>query len=378
MDNYIKILEKFLDMIDWKLLQDYTFKLGTDEKISTLTTKKHLALMIYFHLAQLEGLRELHAATTLNPGIKEILPTVSLGTLSNHNNQRNYQVFLPVMYRLIQQAIASLPEKEIFKRLGPIKILDSTTFSLCLTYYQWAEFRSTKAGVKMHTCYNLNKELPEIIVVSNAKDHDRTKIDDLITERNAVYVFDKGYNDYRKYHQLSKKGIYFVTRAKDNAVYEVEQELALTYSPERLLDSEIEIISDKIIYLGSKYTTKTNSRYRLIEIRSPEDGNLIFLTNEFGLASEEIAWLYKKRWEIELFFKWIKQHLKIKRFIGHSLNAVMIQLITAIITFVMLRILEKTTQYSQGLLRLKRKIKYCLDNVVKASTFEWKQWLNSS
>lgn len=230
----------------------------------------------------------------------------------------------------------------------------------------------------MHTCYNLNKEIPEVIVVSNAKEHDKTKIADLVTEQNAIYVFDKGYNDYRQYHKLSKKEIYFVTRLKDNAVYQVDQELALTYSPEKLFDSKIEIISDKIVYLGGDHTTKTNVKYRLIKIRDLEDNELIFLTNDFSLASEEVAWLYKKRWEIELFFKWIKQHLKIKRFIGRSLNAVMIQLITAIINFVMLRILEKTTQYTQGLLMLRRKIKYCLDKLVKAATFEWKQWLNSS
>ncbi|MCY6959571.1 IS4 family transposase [Clostridium brassicae] len=217
------------------------------------------------------------------------------------------------------------------------------------TYFQWAEFRSTKAGIKLHTKFNLSKGVPELIIVSNAKPHDRTKMKELITENNCIYVFDKGYAVFKKFDEFSNKGIRFITRLKDNAAITEVSKLEITYSDVTLLDDSINIIEDIVCYLGTEDINMTKNQYRVITVVDSEGQILTFVTNILQYTSEDIAWLYKKHWDIELFFKWIKQNLKIKRFIGHSLNAVMMQIVSAIITFI---IAKTNTRRNQNSLRL--------------------------
>ncbi len=143
------------------------------------------------------------------------------------------------------------------------------------------------------------------------------------------------------------------------------------------MDNGVKIIYDKIVFLGNEYINKTKKQYRIIKIIDTKGKELIFVTNIFNLSSEEIAFLYKKRWEIELFFKWIKQHLKIKKFIGYSLNAVMNQIITGIIAFIMLQLIQQTTKTSYGLLKIKRLIKHSITKLVNTTTFRWNTWLGS-
>lgn len=245
------------------------------------------------------------------------------------------------MNELIHTALDSLTTNEKLKNFGSVKLIDSSTISMAFTYFEWAEFRSTKVGIKLHTKFDLGKGVPEQIIVSNAKPHDRTKLDELMTEKNAIYIFDKAYVDYKKFDKLNPNEKQFITRLKGNAIISEVQSLDVTYSKTQLLDKETQIISDKVVYLGNEHN-KTKQKYRIIKIVTSEDKELTFLTNIFTLSSEEIAWLYKKRWGIELFFKWIKQNLKIKKFIGHSLNAVMMQIITAIITFIMLKLVRES------------------------------------
>lgn len=377
MGDYITLFHKFIDFINWKTLQYSTFKLNTDYKVSKFFTKNHLESMIYFHIAEHKGLRDLNDSVSLSPRLKLLVKSVSLGTLSRHNNNRNYEVFVPVMLELISKAFNSIPANEALKKFGPIKLIDSTTISMCLTFYQWALFRKKKAGVKIHTKFDLDKGLPECFIVTNAKSHDRTKMEELMNEKNCIYIFDKAYVDYKKYDKFTLQDKYFVSRLKDNAIVNNIEELKVTYAETKLLDDKTKIIFDQVVQLGSDPTYKTQKSYRLIKIIDSKNKELVFVTNIFDLSSEEIAWLYKKRWEIELFFKWIKQNLRFKIPIGHSLNAIMIQIITGIMTFVMLKLVEKSAPAAYGLIQIKRKIKQCLNDNVNGYSFEWKLWFES-
>lgn len=198
-----------------------------------------------------------------------------------------------------------------------------------------------------------------------------------MTEKNCIYLIDRAYVDYKKFDQLTKDNIFFVTRLKENAVIEEYQNLAITFSEDPSLDEDFFIISDKVVYLGNPTNYKTEEKYRLVTVNDSTGRTLTFLTNIFNLSSQEIGFLYKKRWDIELFFKWIKQHLKVKKVIGYSFNAIMIQLITAIITYILLLLAQQQSNFTGGLLKLKRKIKCCINTLIDTFSFTWAKWLNT-
>ena len=363
-DNYITLFEKFIGIIDWKLLQASTIKLNTDFKIRSFYTHHHLASMIYFHICQHDGLRHLNQSTHDN--LAGIIPSISLATLSNHNNNRDYKVFVPVMETLIKTALQTLTKDERLAKFGTTKMIDSTTISMCLTFFDWAEFRSTKAGIKMHTSLDGATGVPDRIIFSNAKCHDRNKMDELMTDKGTIYICDKGYVDYKKFDSYTSKGIHFISRLKDNAKITTVEELPITFSNEKdgLLPKESKIIFDKKVRLGSEYINLTKHSYRIIKIIDPTGKELTFVTNVMQFASEEIAWLYKRRWDIELFFKWIKQHCKMKKLIGHSENAVRLQMITGIITYLLFRLTWNELPRLKSLIVLKRKIESFLLKLV--------------
>lgn len=377
MSDYNTIFNKFLDFIDWNVLQYSTFKLNTDYKVSKFFTKDHLETMIYFHLKDYVGLRDLQESNSLSIKLDQLVKSVSLGTLSNHNNKRDFNVFIPVLNNLIQKALCSIKVSEAMKKFGPVKLIDSTTISMCMTYFSWALFRKNKAGIKIHTKFDLTKGIPELFIVTNAEDHDRTQMDALMNEKYCTYIYDKGYVDYRKFDGFTKNEKFFITRLKDNAVTKEIESLKITYSKDRLLSKEIKLVSDKLMKLGNLYTYQTKKSYRVIRLIDDKGKELTFVTNILDLSTEEIAWLYKKRWEIELFFKWIKQNLKFKNLIGHTFNAVMIQIITGIMTFIMIRLIQNTTSGAYGLMKVKRKLKACISKVINTVPFRWGIWLES-
>lgn len=360
MDNHITLFEKFIGHINWKLLQASAVKLNTDYKIRSFFTHHHLASMIYFHVCEHDGLR--HLSQSVQDNLKDILPTVSTTTLSNHNNNRDFRVFVPIMNNLIKKALQTLTRDECLAKFGTTKMIDSTTVSMCLTFFDWAKFRSTKAGIKMHTSIDGSTGIHDRIVFSNAACHDRTKMDELMTDKGTIYICDKGYVDYKKFDTYTTKGIYFVSRLKDNAKITVTEELPITYSEEKneLLPKGCTILFDRRVRLGSEYINLTKQTYRIVKIVDPTGKELTFITNVMQFASEEIAWLYKRRWDIELFFKWIKQHCKIKKFIGHSENAVRLQMITGIITYLLFRLIWNEVPRIKSLIILKRKLENLL------------------
>jgi IS4 transposase len=224
--------------------------------------------------------------------------------------------------------------------------LDSTTIDLCLSMFPWAPFRSTKAAVKMHTLLDLRGAIPSFIHISDGKLHDVNVLDVLVPEPGAFYVMDRGYLDFERLHMLHQAGSFFVTRAKSNLDWH------RVYSAPT--DRTAGVICDQIIALNGYYACRDYPDHlRRIRFKDPESGKtLAFLTNQMTLPALTICALYKARWQVELFFKWIKQHLRIKRFYGTSENAVKTQIWIAVSVYVLVAIVKKELQLNASLYTL--------------------------
>jgi hypothetical protein len=260
--------------------------------------------------------------------------TVTRRNLGKANEKRSYRIFEEFAYELINEARRSCYRTDFEIEVeGNVYALDSTTIDLCLSVFWWAEFRQNKGGIKLHTLYDVKTSIPTFLHISNAKVHD-VKILDLIPyERGSFYVADKGYIDFSRLHKIHSNGSFFVTRAKDDMRFK------RMYS--RKVDKSAGVHSDQIgrlaVYSSLK---KFPDKLRRIRYYDEEhDLDLVFLTNNTTLKATEIALLYKKRWEVELFFKWLKQHLRIKSFWGTTLNAVKIQIYSAIIAYCLVAII---------------------------------------
>ncbi|MDK2905987.1 MAG: hypothetical protein PWQ67_341 [Clostridia bacterium] len=238
---------------------------------------------------------------------------------------------------------------------GEFYIIDSSTISLSLSRYRWAEFRKTKSGVKLHLrlqFFNGNV-LPDHAVITPTKRADKTQMDNLVVEeKDALHVFDRGYVDYKKFDQYCKNNIRFVSRLKGNALVKVVEE--------RHVNSESTLKKDRIVYLGKDGISKMKHPLRLIEIEDTEGNQVIIVTNDFDLDSEEISDIYRNRWQIELFFKWLKQHFRVKHFYGLRQQAVENQLLIALITYCLLMLLKLKIGFQGPLLTIKRLLDTCL------------------
>jgi transposase len=234
--------------------------------------------------------------------------------------------------------------------------LDSTTIDLCLSVFPWAHFRSTKAAVKMHTLLDLRGNIPSFIHVSDGKLHDVHALDMLLPEPGAIYVMDRGYVDFARLHVLHQAGAFFVTRAKSN----LDAHRVYSASTDRTGG----VIADQTVALDGYYTSQDYpARLRRIRFKDPETGKtLVFLTNHVALPALTICALYKSRWQVELFFKWIKQHLRIKQFYGTSENAVKTQIWIAVSVYVLVAIVKRRLRLDASL--------YTLLQVLSVTIFE--------
>ena len=234
--------------------------------------------------------------------------------------------------------------------------LDSTTIDLCLSLFDWAPFRSTKAAVKMHTLLDLRGAIPAFIHISDGKMHDVNVLDILPIEAGAFYVMDRGYVDFARLYKMHQAGAFFVTRAKSN------MNARRVYSTKT--DRSTGVVCDQMIAMNGYYIARDYPEHlRRVRFKDPESGkNLIFLTNNTTLPALTIAALYKNRWQVELFFKWIKQHLRIKKFLGTSQNAVKTQIWCAVSTYVLIAIVKKELHLDASL--------YTLLQILSVSVFE--------
>jgi hypothetical protein len=334
---------------------------GQDKYVKKLTTKAYLLLFLHAQLQQREGLRAIADDVLSKDFQQELgLSSVSPSQLSRKNNQVEPALLEEIFVDLVRQI--QCVSGNTYSLRKDIRIIDSTTIGLCLRKYKWATFRKTKAGIKIHlrlVFANQEDVYPEKISLTCAKSNDRTQMESLIDENGAMYVFDRGYVDYEKFDEYTDKGIFFASRLKDNA--EIRQLDAFKVPPES------SVLSDSMILLGTPQK-RVDNVLRLIETLDSKGNRIRIITNRFDLEADELSDIYRWRWQIELFFKWMKQHVKIKNFYGTSDNAVRNQVFLALIAYCLLLLvkLEKNSQHS--LLQISRWLKVFL-----WQTFE--QWI---
>jgi len=273
---------------------------------------------------------------------------LSRSNLSRMNNDKPYALYEALFGKLLNRCQGLVPG-HTFRFKNPLYSLDASTIDLCLSVFPWADFRTTKGAVKLHVGLNHAGYLPEFVTVTEGKKHDVTVGRTLKFPKGSIVAMDKGYNDYAWYKQLTDKGIFFVTRLKTNARFRVVSRRDVTKSQGLTSDQTIE-------FTGAQTAKKCSIPLRRIGYRDAETGKrYVFLTNNFKLSAKTIADIYKARWQVELFFKWIKQNLKIKSFVGTSKNAVMTQIWIALCVYLLLAFLKfqsKLHKSMQQILRL--------------------------
>jgi len=304
--------------------------------IRTFTCWNQMLCMVFGQLTSRDSMRDLmlsieaHQPKYYHLGFGQ---TVTRRNLGKANEKRSYKIFEEFAYVLIEQARKSSYKSDFEIEVdGNVYALDSTTIDLCLSVFWWAEFRKHKGGIKLHTLFDVKTAIPSFLYISNASVHDVNILDLVPYEAGSFYVVDKGYIDFSRLHKIHTQGSFFVTRAKSNMRFK------RMYS--RAVDKTTGVQCDQIGKLETYYAKKDYpDKLRRIKYYDQEKNKyLVFLTNNTDLKATEIALLYKKRWEVELFFKWMKQHLKIKSFWGTTMNAVKIQMYCAIIAYCLVAI----------------------------------------
>jgi len=273
---------------------------------------------------------------------------LSRSNLSRINENKPYALYEALFEKLLRRCQGVVPGHN-FRFKNPLYSLDASTIDLCLSVFPWAKFRTTKGAVKLHVGLNHAGYLPEFVTLTEGRKHDVTVGRILKFPKGSIVVMDKAYNDYTWYKQLTDNGIFFVTRLKANAKYRVVERREVLQSKGLTSDHIIE-------FTGLQIAKKCPVRLRRIGYRDPVTRkHYVFLTNNFKLAARTIADIYKARWQVELFFKWVKQNLKIKSFVGTSRNAVMTQIWIALCMYLLLAFLKfqsKLTKSMQQILRL--------------------------
>jgi len=354
------VFSQLMEFLPWSTFDRIVGRYEGNRGVRKLPCAQHYQVMAFAQLTYRESLRDIEAclsaqaAKLYHMGFRE---PVHRSTLADANETRDWRIYAELAQRLIVQARRLYASESLgIDLVNSVYALDSTTIDLCMSVFPWAHFRSTKSAVKIHTLLDLRGNIPSFIYVSDGKLHDVHALDMLIPEAGAIYVMDRGYIDYARLYGMHQAGGFFVTRAKSNlAAHRV-------YSAPN--DRTSGVIADQTIALdGVLARHDYPAHLRRIRYRDPETGNtLIFLTNHTLLPALTICDLYKSRWQVELFFKWIKQHLRIKRFYGTSENAVKTQIWIAVSVFVLVAIVRKRLNLEASL--------YTMLQVISVTAFE--------
>lgn len=354
------LFAQVMEFVPWKTFGRIIERHRGDAGVRTLGCADVFRILAFAQLTWRESLRDIEACLAANQaklfhmGIKAV-PARS--TLADALNQRDWRLYHALAQRLIARArVLYAKEPSDLGLDATVYALDSTTIDLCLSLFDWAPFRSTKAAIKLHTLLDLRGAIPAFIHISDGKLHDVNVLDILPVEAGAFYVMDRGYVDFARLYALHQAGAFFITRAKKG------MDARRVYSA--ATDRSTGVICDQGIRFNGFYASRDYPEHlRRIRFKDPESGRtLIFLTNNTSLPALTIAALYKSRWQVELFFKWIKQHLRIKRFLGTSENAVKTQIWCAIATYVLIAIIKKE-------LHLDASLYTCLQ-ILSVSVFE--------
>jgi len=329
-------------------------------KVKSFSCWEQFLVMSFAQLTYRESLRDIESCLrAMNKKLYHmgISSKISRSTLAKANKNRDWRIYHDFAMVLIKTAKDLYKNENLFEELEEtVYALDSSTIDLCLTLFPWAKYKKTKSAIKLHTLLDLQNNIPSFIYITDGSVHDVNILDLLVTEVGAYYVMDKGYIDFQRLYNLNQGNAYFVTRAKTNMKFR------RVYSNK--VNKTDGVLCDQIIVLT---TPKTQGKYpdklrRVKYFNSEINKKFVFITNNFSLPSITIANLYKQRWQIELFFKWIKQHLRIKSFYGTSPNAVKTQIWIAVSTFVLLAIIKKQLKIEQSL--------YTFLKVISISIFE--------
>jgi len=354
------LFAQVMEFVPWKTFGRIIERHQGDAGVRTLGCADLFRVMAFAQLTWRESLRDIeaclaaHRTQVFHMGIRS---PPARSTLADALNGRDWRIYQALAQRLIDRARGLYAQDpSVLELAASVYALDSTTIDLCLSLFDWAPFRATKAAVKLHTLLDLRGAIPAFIHISNGKLHDVKVLDLLPMEAGAFYVMDRGYLDFERLYTLHQAGAFFVTRAKAG------MNARRVYSAPT--DRACGVICDQRVRLQGFYSAKYYPEHlRRIRFKDPESGKtLVFLTNNTALPALTIAALYKCRWQVELFFKWIKQHLRIKRFLGTSQNAVKTQIWCAIATYVLIAIVKKE-------LHLEASLYTCLQ-ILSVSVFE--------
>jgi hypothetical protein len=333
------VFAQVMEFAPWHTFRRLVAKYGGNRNVRSFSCLDQFLCMAFAQLTYRESLRDIEACLGAQPAKLYHLGihgNVTKSNLADANEGRDWRIHCEFAQALIRIARRLYADEPLAVELdSTVYALDSTTIDLCLSLFPWAPFRQTKAAIKLHTLLDLRGAIPSFIHISDGKLHDVNVLDILVLEPGAIYVMDRGYLDFERLYLLHRAGAFFVTRAKSNL------KCQRIYS--HPVDRSQGLICDQMIGLTVFYSQRGYpERLRRIRYKDPETGKtLVFLTNHFGICAKTVCALYKSRWQVELFFKWIKQHLRIKRFFGTSENAVKSQVWIAVATYVLVAIVKK-------------------------------------
>lgn len=329
------VFAQLTEFLPKRVFDNIVARYSGDKHIRFFSCWNQMLCMIFGQLTNRDSLRDLivaitaHNKKTYHLGLGK---RVTRSNLSKANENRSHKIFEEFAYHLIDMAQNKL-KNDSFEIKGKVYAFDSSTIDLCLSVFWWAKFRKAKGGIKLHTLYDVTTQIPAFIHITAATVNDVNAMDFIPYESDAYYIFDRGYVDYARLYKITLLSANFVVRAKSNLKFR------RIYSQK--VDKSTGVQTDQIGKLTGFYVSKDYpEKLRKVKYYDSEmNRTFVFLTNNMSLSAQDIALLYKNRWQVELFFKWIKQHLKVKTFWGNSENAVRIQIYTAIITYCLVAII---------------------------------------
>ncbi len=330
------IFSQMIEFLPQRVFDGFVAKYEGNKYVKHFSCWNQLLVMMFGQLSNRDNLRglilviEAHSQKKFHLGFGK---NVTRSNLSKANEKRNSKIFEDYAYYLIDIARKRRANNN-FEIEGKVYAFDSSTIDLCLYVFWWAKFRTTKAGIKLQTLYDITTQIPTFIHITNATVNDMNAMDVIPYESEAYYIFDRVYVDYKRLYNVTRHTAYFVIRPKKN--------LQFQYTQMNPVNEKNGVMSDQIgkltgFYISQYYPDEIS---KVIYYDKETNRTFVYLTNNMKLTSEQIALLYKNRWQVELFFKWIKQHLKIKSFWGITENAIRIQIYTAVILYCLVAIIE--------------------------------------
>ena len=360
MDGGRTIFSQLTDFLPQREFRQCVERYRGNHKIKTFTCWDQFLCMAFAQLTYRESLRDIQACLRVS-GRKlyhmGIRGRVSRNTLANANKVRDWRIYADFAQVLIKEARALYADEGFAVELAnTVYALDASTIDLCMSLFPWAKFRKTKSAVKLHTLLDLRGNIPTLIIITDGKVHDVNILDELVVEPGAFYIMDRGYLDFARLYAMHRSRAFFVIRAKKNF------DFRRLYS--RPIDKSSGLQCDQVVMLNGYYAHKgyPEKLRRIRYFDAEKNKRLVFLTNNFDLPALTIAELYRCRWQVELFFKWIKQHLRIKKFYGNSANAVKTQIWIAISVYVLVATIKKRLDLDISL--------YTILQILSVSLFE--------